>query len=401
MVLKSEIEKSYLVQQEKMARKSPGLEREILPKLNLNENFVLIITGVRRCGKSTLMHQIAQLKTETKAWFNLEDSRIFGFELHDFNKFREVASEETEIYFFDEIQNVENWEIFIRELHDDGKIICLTGSNASLLSKELGTKLTGRNVQVELFPFSYREFCRFLKLEKSEKSFSKYLHLGGFPAFLKSKQKEYLQQLFKDVAYRDIIVRHGIRQADLFIEIALFLISNVGKEYSVNGIKKAFRVGSANSVANYVQWLEDAYLLFSLPRFSWSLKSIAKNPKKIYTIDAGFAHANSLSYSDDLGRLLENAVYLELRRQFSELFYFRENFECDFIVKEGKKIHTAIQVCWEVNPDNLEREMNGLLEALSYFGLEQGLIITMNQKDEIQKNGKQLKLIPAFEYFSR
>jgi predicted AAA+ superfamily ATPase len=398
MVLKSEIEKSFQAQQSNWKKKKVGLKRDKLQATNLSTNFILIIAGVRRCGKSTLMNQLSVLQKEKSVWFNFEDSRIFGFELSDFSKLNEVFGGDVSTYFFDEIQNVENWEVFIRELHDQEKTICVTGSNASLLSRELGTKLTGRNIQIELFPFSYSEYCQFLKLELNDNSFSNYLDDGGFPDYLKNKQKEYLQQLFRDIIYRDIIVRYSIRNANLMVEIALFLISNAAKEYSLNSIKKTFGVGSTNSVANYVQWLEDAYLLFSVPRFSWSLKSVAVNPKKVYTIDTGFAQANSLSFTDDIGRLFENAIFLELRRKYKEIYYFREKGECDFIVKNGKEILYIIQVCAQVHPDNIKREVNGLIEALTFFDKEEGIIITLNQDDVILQDNKKIILIAAHNW---
>lgn len=400
MLLKTEIEQLYKHQKNTWKTKPVGLTRNKIGKLTLSDNYILIITGIRRCGKSTLMHQLSMQENEPSAHFNFEDYRIFGFELSDFSKLNDIIGEQVSCYFFDEIQNVANWEIYIRALHDSGKKICITGSNAAMLSKELGTKLTGRNILIELFPFSYAEYCAFLTYEQGAISFNNYLLDGGFPDYLKTKQKEYLQQLFKDIIYRDIIVRYGIRNANLMVEIALFLISNTAKEYSLNSIKKSYGVGSVNSVANYVQWLEDAYILFSIPRFSPSLKSRAVNPKKVYTIDAGFAQANSLSFTDDIGRIFENVIFLELRRMYKEIFYFKEQGECDFIVKEGKEIRHILQVCTALHTDNMKREVNGLLEALAYFNKEEGYIITLNQRDEICEGNKKIKIIPAYEWLN-
>ena len=398
MVLKSEIAAVVNRQKLLLRKKKVGLVRSKLQEIKLSSNYVLIITGIRRCGKSTLMHQISNSVKAKIGWFNFEDSRVFGFEITDFSKLNEVFGEKVTHYFFDEVQNVENWELFIRELHDDEKTICITGSNAAMLSKELGTKLTGRNIQIELFPFSYDEYCDFKKLKKNADSFAGYLTDGGFPDYLKDNQKEYLQQLFRDIIYRDIIVRYGIRNANVMVEIALFLISNSAKEYSLNNIRKAFGVGSTNSVANYVKWLEDAYLLFSVPRFSWSLKSVSVNLKKIYTIDTGFAQANSLSFTDDVGRLFENSIFLELRRNYKEIYYFREKGECDFIVKRDKEIVHILQVCAEVTPDNLDREVNGLVEALAFFDKPEGVIVTLNQDDILHRNGRTIRLVPAYSW---
>ena len=398
MVLKSEIEKSLVLQRLFLNKKQEGFNRESLAKLQLSTSHILIITGVRRCGKSTLLQQISKNLNEEIIFFNFEDPRIYGFELEDFTKLDEIVGDEIRYYFFDEIQNVEKWELFIRHLHDRDKRIAITGSNASLLSKELGTRLTGRNIQIELFPFSYTEYLMFLQLENNLTSFNLYLEDGGFPEYIKSKHKEQLQQLFKDIVYRDIIVRHGIRQAKTLIDIALFLIANVGKEYSLNGIKNTFGVGSANSVADYIHWLEDSYVLFSMPRFSWSLKSVSINPKKVYCIDTGFAQANSLSFSEDTGRLLENCVYLALRRKYKEIYYFKDKGECDFIVKEAQDILHIIQVCGKIHPDNKAREVNGLLAALTFFSKTEGLILTLNQEDVLMINDVKVRLLPVWKW---
>ena len=400
MILKSDIAIAFKQQQLLLEGKPNGESREKLAQVNLSKEFVLIITGIRRCGKSTLMQQLINKLQGSVAFFNFEDPRIFGFEISDFVKLDEVIGENTLYYFFDEIQNVNNWEIFVRNLHDKQKVICVTGSNASLLSRELGTKLTGRNIQIELLPFSFKEYLSFKKLKAKEATFRHYLLEGGFPDYLKTGNKEVLQQLFKDIVYRDIIVRHSVRNDKVLMSIALYLISNVGKEFSFTNIKKTFGVGSVNSVMDYISWLEDSYLLFTLPKFSWSLKSVAINPKKVYVIDTGFGDANSLSFSNDIGRLFENAVYLQLRRIYKELYYFREKGECDFVVKEKNKVTYAIQVCAEISQDNLAREVNGLLEALTFFDLEKGFIITMNQEDEIVQDEKKIHLIPAWKWFN-
>jgi predicted AAA+ superfamily ATPase len=399
MVLKSDVKIAFKQQQLLLKGKPNGEWREKLAQVSLSKEFVLIITGIRRCGKSTFMQQLINKLKSSVAFFNFEDPRIFGFETTDFVKLDEVIGENTLYYFFDEVQNVDNWEIFIRNLHDKQKVICITGSNASLLSRELGTKLTGRNIQIELLPFSFKEYVSFKKIKAEEATFEHYLVEGGFPDYLKTANKEVLQQLFKDIVYRDIIVRHSVRNDKVLISIALYLISNAGKEFSYTNIKNTFGVGSVNTVMDYISWFEDSYLLFTVPKFSWSLKSVAISPKKVYVIDTGFGDANSLSFSNDTGRLFENAVYLQLRRTYKNLYYFREKGECDFVVKEKNKVTHAIQACAEVSQENLPREVNGLVEALTFFDLEEGIIITMNQEDEIIQDEKKIHLIPAWKWF--
>jgi len=399
MLLKSEIEKAVDQQALLYQHKEEGIERSVLSKIKLQKSHILVITGVRRCGKSTLMLQLSRQVKGAFSIFNFEDPRIFGFETEDFPKLTEVL-DASDILFLDEIQNVAAWEVFVRHLYDREKILCITGSNASLLSSELSTRLTGRNLQLELFPFSFAEYCLYKKSDQNKASFLNYLLEGGFPDYLLTNNKEVLQQLFKDIMYRDIIVRHGVRNHKTIIDIGLYMISNVSKAYSLNKLKKAFGLGSVNTVSEYIQWLEDSYVLFSLPRFSWSAKSIAINPRKVYTVDTGFARANSLSFSKDSGRLFENAVYLQLRRTYEDLYYFRDKGECDFVVREAGGVNQVIQVCLEVNRDNMKREVDGLSEAMDFFELKEGLIITMNQDDELKTDGGIIRLLPAWKWFS-
>ena len=360
--------------------------------------MVEVISGIRRCGKSTLLrHQMKKYKKI--AYLNFEDPRLFNFELNDFTKLDEVIPQNTEAYFFDEIQNVDKWEVYIRQLHDEGKKVYITGSNASLLSKDLGTRLTGRYLNTELFPFSYEEFLLFEKKVANLQSLQKYLKEGGFPEYLKSKNIETLQNLFKDIILRDIAVRYGVRNHRALMDIALFLLSNVSKESSFTSIKKAFQLGSVQTVIDYLHWMEDAYLLFFVQRFSWSSKSIAINPKKVYAIDNGLIDANSLSFSEDSCRKLENAVFIHLRNQGKKIYYFKEKHECDFLIFERNKCCRAVQVCLGLDADNQKRELNGLLEAINYFGLESGIIVTLNQKDQLTVDGKTVFLVPAYEFF--
>ncbi len=286
----------------------------------------------------------------------------------------------------------------MRQLHDYSKKVFITGSNASLLSKDLGTRLTGRYLAAELFPFSYTEYLKFSNKTGSAETFGFYLEQGGFPEYLQTENNESLQNLLKDIVLRDVAVRYGIRNTKTLLEIALYLISNIGKETSYNNLKKVFSVGSANTVMDYLTWLEDSYLLFFIKKFSWSVKSMAVNPRKVYTIDTGLARANSLSFSSDFGRLLENAVFIYLRAKGRPMYFFKEKGECDFIMFEKGKAIQAVQVCYRVEDTNFEREYGGLLEAMKFFNLTKGVIVTLDQKDKIEKEGCTIELVPAYEY---
>lgn len=399
MVLKSDIEKSLNEQQRALRLFKPGVERYLLRNFKPHPSHIEVITGVRRSGKSTFIKQLLLKKYPGAVFFNFEDSRIYGFEVSDFPKLNELILPYPGAVFLDEIQNVSGWEVYVRQLHERGIKVFVTGSNASLLSRELGTRLTGRYVRHEVFPFSYAEFLRFTGKKDTQESFEQYLMHGGFPEYLSSGNPEILQLLLKDIVWRDIAVRHQVRSTRILMEMTLYLISNAGKETTFNSLRKAFGLGSANTVSDFLHWLEDAYLLFFLPRFSYKPKNIAVNPRKVYVVDNGLAMANSLSFSEDRGRLLENLVYLNLRRTFGELHYFREDKECDFVVMKQKKCLFLIQVCLELNGDNLHRETRGLKEAMDFFNMKEGYILTLKQKDKLKTENKTIHVTTVREFF--
>ncbi len=400
MVLKSEIENAYNLQQVDVEINKPLTKRDYFKKIQPKSKHIEVISGIRRCGKSTLMKQLMQLYKKTIAYFNFEDPRVHNFEVSDFRKLDEIIGKNRDAYFFDEIQNVDSWEIFVRQLHDRGEKVYITGSNTSLLSKELGTRLTGRHLRHELFPFSYSEFLEHKNLENNETSFEEHVQKGGFPEFLRDDNQEILQTLLKDIVLRDIAIRYGIKNYKTLMDITLFLISNIGKECTYNSLRKSFSIGSANTVSDYLSRLEDTYVLFFLPKFSWSAKNITVNPRKVYAIDNGLINANSLSFTQDKGRLLENAVYLFLRQKTYSLYYFGENSECDFVVFEKEKCRMIIQVCEQIHNENKDREINGLLEAMRFFKMKEGIIITKNQKDILTFDKNTIKLLPAYEFMT-
>jgi len=264
MVLKSEIEKTFV---EQNARHLPEnmVERDSKILFSPVSTHIEIITGVRRCGKSTLLFQLMKQCEEKYAFFSFEDSRIFGFDVEDFSKLDEIIGQDTQVYFFDEIQNVNSWEIYVRQLHDRRKKVYLTGSNASLLSKELGTRITGRCLRYELYPFNYREFLNFTKNSNSEIAMNEYLINGGFPEFLQNRQPGVLQNLLKDILYRDIAIRYNIKNTRTLFELALYLLTNTGKLFTYNSLSKIFHIGSANTTSDYLNWMEDACLFYYLP----------------------------------------------------------------------------------------------------------------------------------------
>jgi len=400
MILKETLRIVAKAQFEELSKLETGVPREKAKEIDLSIDFAFILSGIRRCGKSTLLHQLAK-KSKNFYYFNFEDTRVFNFEVSDFQKLNEVFMEEfgdSKYYFFDEIQNVLRWEVFVRQMLDKGKHFVITGSNASLLSKELGTKLTGRHLGCELFPFSFREMLEFTGQKPSLHSFEEYFNKGGFPQYLKLGRVEILQELLNDIIVRDIVARYKLKDMEKIKELAVYLLSNTGKEFSYNCLKKMFGFGSPNTTISFVSYLEDCYLLFTVPKFDYSLKNQIVNPKKVYSIDNGLSGINSASFSADRGRMLENMAFIHLKKNCESVFYYRNKHECDFVVKTKGRITEAIQVCFELTDDNKEREISGLVEALSEFNLKEGLILTYKQEDSISVNGKKIMMVPVWKW---
>src|SRR3989344_2579704 len=400
MITQETLHEVIRLQREFLDKEELGTPRKKEEDITIGDSFAFIITGIRRCGKSTFLNQL--LKKQKKGYYlNLEDPRLDGFELSDFNKIEIIMKElygENGVYFFDEIQVVLGWEKFIRYLVDKKEKIVLTGSNASILSRELGTKLTGRHLSVELYPFSFKEFLSLKKEKPSVDSFEEYLNKGGFPEYLKKENPAVLHELLSDVVMKDIAARFGIKNTAILNKIVIYLISNVGKEFSYNSIKKMFEIKSVKSVIDYISFFENAYLVFTLPRFSYSYKQQQVNPKKVYSIDNGFSSNNSASFSKDYGKMLENLVFLSLRRRYKNIFYFQERNECDFIIKEKDKIVHVLQACFDLNEENKTREINGLIEALEKFNIKEGIILTYKQEDEFKIKDKKIKILPVWKW---
>ena len=397
MLLREELERVVLRQQFDL-KKSLGVKR--LFEVKLLNKFTTIISGVRRGGKSTLARQF--LKSKKPVYYlYFEDITLAEFELSDFIQL-EIVFKQTlgsnGVYFFDEIQNIVGWEKYIRQLVDAEEKVIITGSNASMLSKELGTRLTGRHISLELFPFSYAEFLLLKQKDHSIQLFEEYQQKGGFPEYLKNNDVDIIRNLFQDIFYRDILFRNQLRNELAIKTLLHFLISNIGKELSYNKLKQLIKVGSGNTVSQFIDHFEQAYLLFSLKKFDFSLKKQLVNPKKIYCIDNAIIGRNAFSFSENKGRILENTVFIELKRRSKEIYYHKMKSECDFLIQEGLKITDAIQVCYQLDYQNKAREINGLVEALIEHNLDKGYILTNNQEDKLVVDGKTLIIEPVWSW---
>lgn len=405
----SSLEQTIADQKKNFETKDPGISRELDFSKYIKTKQITAISGVRRSGKSTLLKQLSAHFPDFY-YITFDDERLINFTIDDFSNLMLAfkKSHSANVIFMDEIQNVIGWERFARRLYEEGYKIFVTGSNAKLLSSELATHLTGRYFKIELYPFSFKEFLVFKNINIADhsstgqatllKNFDEYLAGGGFPEAIKYQEKEYLKRIYEDVLYKDLIARFKIRETKLFQQLAAYLFSNVGKEISYNGLKKILGYKSPMSVRKHVGFMTEAYLVFELMKYDYSLKKQFISDKKIFVIDNGLRNEVAFSVSEDKGRLLENLVFIELKRRGCEIYYFKNKKECDFLIKEKNKITEAIQVTAHLGDGNQEREINGLSEALEASHLKKGLILTINQEKIIKQNGVIVEVKPLWKW---
>lgn len=410
MINMSLLEEVVNDQLEYFRKKDTGTARRIDFDKYLKTRQITVISGIRRSGKSTLLSQFSR-RIGAYYYINFDDERLMGLAVEDFHNLMVVFQKlyPANAIFLDEVQNISGWERFVRRVHDEGYKIFITGSNARLLSSELATHLTGRYVKIELYPFSFREFLDFHGIDYSAgstrgkasvlKHFDEYLKNGGFPEFVRYRDQESLKRVYDDILYRDILVRFKIREVKAFKQLASFLFSNLTKEASYNSLKNSLGFKSVTSVKNYIEFMQEAFLVFELPRHDFSLKKQMATGRKIYVIDNGLRNAVSFYFSEDMGRLFENLVFIELKRRGEEVFYFKGKNECDFLVRKGTRITGAIQVSKEVRKGvNEDREIGGVIEASKAFELKTGTILTQHREDEIIKDGITVRLIPVWKW---
>ena len=390
--------------------------REKLPEIKKwikKDNRIIIITGLRRSGKSTLLRQIMH-NNNNFSYVNFEDERFIDFKAQNFERLNEVLIEiygENSLYFFDEIQNIDKFETFVRRLQDQDKKIVLTGSNATMLSRELGTHLTGRYKSFSIYPFSFREFLNhknialdntsmYLTEKKVQiiKLFQEYLSKGGMPEYLKNQDIDYIRTTYENIIYRDIIVRYNIKKQKILRELVNILATDIASKITYNSLKNTLKLSNAITIKEYISHLENSYLFFELPKFDYSLKKQLNTPKKIYIVDPMFHMLCGMNYSKNKGRILENMVFIDLKRSGHEIFYYENKNECDFVIKDKNTIIDAIQVCYNLHKDNKKREINGLLEAMDKFKLKKGILLTSEQEEKLSINNKKITVTPVWKW---
>lgn len=406
------------------AAKEKGLfPRALIEKINIKSSEIIDVVGSRRGGKSSLLKLLIEKINGLYPflYINFEDPFFI-----DNNQpaiienlieiYKEYFDPKLKYLFFDEIQNIENWEKAVRKLYDGEKYkFFITGSSSKLLSSELATLITGRHLSYELMPLTFKEYLSFKGLEISDAkgmilhrtkiamAFDKFLKLGGFPKIVLDENVELLKQYYSDILEKDILKRYNIRQKLTIEKMGIYLLSNAAKTLSLAELEKTFKL-SFEATSAYLGHFLDAFLAFELPQFSYSLKTQQKAYKKIYAIDTGLANAVSFRFSEDKGRRLENCVFLHLRQMSEELYYYKtkSGAEVDFLVKQSPKKMELIQVCVNIDSETTKkREINSLLEAMDEIGARTALILTESTKTKLKIKGKTINIIPAYEWLMK
>ncbi len=416
------MEKVLLMQNKHWKQKYKNLNRRaILDKLikDFNLRQIEIIQGIRRSGKSSIFKLlINELSKDINPleilYVNLDDPYFIEYydkvsKLYDLLESSEkLTGKKVKYLFLDEIQNIKNWEKFIKSIYDNEIVdkIFITGSNSYLLNAEYASLLSGRYISRQVFPFSYKEVLhtnnitsRFELLDNKISATNIVDDLvtnGSFPEILnlESEQaREILKSYYDTIILKDCLLNRTIKDVKKFKEFCFYLLSNNGLLFSYNSLSKIFNI-SDKTIREYISSLENSYIVNEIKHYSFSLKEQTTGKRKLYLSDNGFSQL-AFAFSDNKGRKLENLVYCELQKAGYEIFYYNKNFECDFIIKKDNVIEALIQVCWELNDQNMKRELQGIKKLEDSLNPNKKIIITYNQEDEIDG----IKIVPFWNYF--
>lgn len=421
-----EILKSLIFEgQEKVSNRTVNRRYISLPE---ETDRIITITGARRTGKTYLeFHEMQSVlkKVDNDAtrivYIDFEDDRLYPLTLEKLGEIPNVYYEmfpsnknKRVWFFFDEIQTVKKWELFIRRLNETENCrIILTGSSSTMLSKEIATQLRGRTMNVEVFPYSLSELIsithgdvnRYLSkdLAKIKQQRNRYLEEGGFPETLglSIRNKHQLWREYIDlILYKDIIERHNVGNTHMLKYYFKFLNSNIANQLSIQKVfrdmkSQGLKVGK-NSLYDYLEYFEDAYALFTVPMFTDNLREQHRNPRKIYNVDIGLK--NAMTISKDSGRALENAVFLELRRNNRDIYYWKGKQEVDFCVSDYKGVRLYNVSETISDHDTRSREIGGLIEGMNELDLDEAIIITLNEKETIEQDSKTIHVLPFHEF---
>ena len=384
--------------------------------LLLNSSLIKLITGPRRVGKST--QALLMLRDKNFAYLNFDNYSLL--EAWDANLVMRMLDDVYpgyEYILLDEVQNLDGWDLWVSELYRLGKNLVITGSNAKMLSSEMATVLTGKYLQVEMLPFSLEEFfdwnkldLHMLKPEDITDSFvltDDYLRNGGYPEVVASRQltRSYLDTLFDSIIWKDVAKRHNVRNVNDLNNLAMYLVSNFCNSVSANDLTTELGFSSVNTTKKYMDYLHEPYLFYYLSRYNNKLKLMKKAPRKVYVVDNGFVASKAFSLSDNLGRLLENQVFIEfVRRGYDvekSMFYYRSrnDKEVDFVLRKGTHIECLVQVCYDMSsPKTEKREVDSIVECAGELKCSNLFIITNSDKRTIEKDGYKIDVVPISEF---
>lgn len=392
----------------------------------LSTGEVIVLKGIRRSGKSTLMINHIRHLTGTGVdkkeilFVNFEDPRFNG-ELNSdlleqiFEVYLEFVNHETKPHIFlDEIQHVAQWEKWVLTGYELKRArFYVTGSSSKLLSREFGTALSGRFLAIDVFPLSFKEYLLFKDLPAPDKislvtrkliykkAFNDYLKGGGFPkasSLEDDLRRQEIIMYYETIILKDIVARHNLKNYDSVKKVALYLLSNIGKPFNLNKIKTALTL-SYDLADKYFEYLKDTFLLFEVYQYDHSLNRQFANRRKVYCIDNGILTNTTFRISEDYGRYLENLVFIELVRRGHEVYFHQGKKECDFVIKEGLNIRQAIQVSRTLHDEETKkRELEGLMEALDTYGLNEGMILTEDEEYKIDAEHRRIIVQPVWKW---
>ena len=384
--------------------------------LLLSSHLIKLITGPRRVGKST--QALLMLRNKNFAYLNFDSQLLLdAWDADLVIRMLDDVYPGYEYLLLDEVQNLDAWDMWVSELYRMGKNLIITGSNARMLSSEMATVLTGKYLQVKMLPFSLEEFFDWNKLDihalqseqKTEASFltDDYLRNSGYPEVVASRQltRSYLDTLFDSIIWKDVAKRHNIRNIADLSNLAMYLLSNFCNLVSANDLTEELGFSSANTTKKYMDYLQEPYLFYYLARYNNKLKLMWKAPRKVYVVDNGFVASKAFNLSENLGRLLENQVFMELLRKGYDIeksmFYYhsRNDKEVDFVLRNGTQIERLVQVCYDLSsPKTERREVDSIVECAGELKCSNLVIVTYNDKRTIEKDGYYIHVVPISEF---
>lgn len=382
----------------------------------LDNRLTKLITGPRRAGKST--EALLILKNRNFAYLNFDDADLLNkWDEELVMRLLDEVYPNYEFLLLDEVQNLDEWDLWVSKLYRRGKNLIITGSNANMLSSEMATALTGRYIPIEMLPFGLTEVLEWNKLninniKDEEKALAiavcdDYLRNGGYPETMAARNitRSYLSTLFDSMILKDIVKRHNVRNTADLNNLAMYMLSNFCNTMSANDISIELGLSSTSTTKKFMDYLHEPYLFYYLSRYNNKLKLMKKAPQKIYIVDNGFVAAKAFSLSENLGKLLENQVFIELlRRDYDTektMFYYRSrnDKEVDFVLRNGTHIESLIQVCYDLSsPKTEKREVDALIESAEELNCRNLLIITNNDERTITKNGYTIQIVPIMKF---